>query len=316
MLRNDERWVVFMESGVRWVPQRAPNTLTALELGAILEEVVDTPEADQRVDDKNADEMVSLDSVSYYPSDDPEVLVLLFSYSNIKGADPGFKNLKTRAKRTESAKSNEAVAASAHLVIRLEEQFRNKYSYYPALIEDVGGIGKTKMQRAITQMIGARRTFGFKDEHGTHAANARFVMAGLDDEQVEDDVSGGRLSYFVAIRERRDNPSFDDDLKVKVTREEVKLKAAKDAEIGSNVKEWFGKLAKSAKEKNFDKVQVHYVRKDGKNRSITFGTHREDAEDFLIKRIEKIPLETVVAQIHDEPCEELVMAMADRLSKK
>lgn len=316
MLRNDERWVVFMESGFRWVPHEAPDMLDVKELGQILESVVGTADADQHLDATNKDEVVSLDSVTYYPPSKPEALVLLFSYSNVKGADPGFKNLKTKKKRTEAAKRDEAVAASAHLVIWLKQKSRKKHSYYPALVEDVEGLGKTKMQQAITAMIAAKKRSSFKDEdENVRAAHARFEMLGLNDEQVTEDAEGGVLSYFVAIRERRDAPSFDDELEVKITREEVKLKPKEKVIGGKSVKAWLSKLAKSAHAQNYDKVRVHYERKDGKNRSITFGTHREDAEDFLIKRIDKIPLKTVVAQIHDTPCDELVKAMVARLRK-
>lgn len=316
VLRNDERWVVFMESGFRWVPAQAPAMLDMKTLGTLLENVVKTSHAVQHLDPKNKDEAVSLDSVTFYPKSRPEFLVLLFSYTNVRGADPGFKNLKTRKNRTEAKKADEAVAASAHLVISLNQKSRKKHSYYPALIEDITGLGKTKMQQAITMMIATQKTFSFKDEDGkTRAANVKFEMTGLDDEQVSEDASAGRLSYFVAIKERKNHPLFDDTLTARITREEVKLKPAKD-EIGGSFIETLASIGKVAKRKGYDKVQVHYVRKDGKNRSITFGTHREDAEDFLIKRIDKIELKnTVVAQTHDAPCDELVKAMAGLLRK-
>ncbi|MFA6231180.1 MAG: hypothetical protein WC617_13550 [Rhodanobacter sp.] len=290
--------------------------LDIVNLGALLEKVVGTKDADQYPDANNRDEVVSLDSVTYYPPSRPEALVLLFSYSNVKGADPGFKNLKTRKKRTEQKKPDEAVAASAHLVILLQQKSRKKHSYFPALIEDVEGLGKTKMQHAITGMIGAKQHFSFKNEDGhTKPAFARFEMLGLDDEQVEEDAAGGALSYFVAIRELREARSFDDELDVKITREEVKLKPKEKIEGDGSIKAWLKKLAKSAHDQDYDKVRVHYQRKDGKNRSITFGTHREDAEDFLIKRIDKIELKTIVAQTHDVPCTELVKAMVAHLRK-
>jgi hypothetical protein len=305
-----------MESSCHWIPNGAPDMLDMDELGKLLQGVVGTPVADFHPDPMNTGEVVSLDNVSFYPPSKPEALVLLFSYCDVKGADPGFKNLKTRAKRTEHKKQNEAVAASAHLVIWLKQKTRNKYSYYPALIEDVESLGKTKMQNAITAMVGASKNFSFKDEDGTpKAAHLRFQMFGLDDEQVTEDVSGGTLSYFVAIRERKDAPIFDDELGVKVTREEVKLKTKEKIFGTKGIKIWLKKLAKSAEEKNFDRVRVHYERKDGKNRSITFGTHREDAEDFLIKRIDKISLTTIVGQTHDKPCAELVEKMVALLKK-
>lgn len=315
VLRNDERWVVFMESSIRWVPAEAPDMLDIRQLGALLAKIVGTSAASQYIDPKNQDEVVTLDSATWYPPKKPEALVLLFSYSHAKGADPGFKNLKTRRNRIERKKQDEANAASAHLVVSLTQKSRKKHHYYPAVIEDVEGLGKTKMQRAINQMIDAARKFSFKDEDGnTKAAHARFEMFGLDDEQVTNDVEGGTLSYFVAIRELRNTPSFDDELDVRMTREEVKLKP-KEKVVGSSLKAWLNKLAKAAESRNYDRVRVHYSRKDGKNRSITFGTHREDAEDFLIKRVEKISLKTVVGQTHDAPCDELVKSMAACLKK-
>jgi hypothetical protein len=304
-----------MEAALRWSPSQSPDMLDIEGLGKILGSVVGTPEATRYLDPKNKDEAVSLDAVTLYPPSKPEFLVLLFSYSNIKGADPGFKNMKTRKNRTSHKQQDEAVAASAHLMISLKQKVRNKYSYYPALLEDVTSLGKTKMQKAITEMIDARKKFSFKDEDGNaRAARVRFEMVGLDDEQVAEDASSGRLSYFVAIKERRDRPRFDDSLAVNVTREEVKLKP-KDDGVGGDLKARFAAIARVAKEKGYDKVQVHYVRKDGKGRSITFGTHREDAEDFLIKRIDKIELKTIVCQTHDTTCAELVKSMASLLRK-
>lgn len=315
MLRNDERWVVFMEAGIKWVPHYAPDMLDMRQLGSLLGSVVTTSAAVQFLNG-GKEEAVSLDSVTYYPPSKPEFLVLLFSYANVKGADPGFKNIKTRKNRTEQKKLDEGVAASAHLLISLKQSARKKHSYFPALLEDVNGLGKTKIQQAITAMVAARQRFQFKDEDGTvRAASARFEMIGLDDENVTDDAAGGHISHFVLIREKKDRPPFDDDLAVCITREEMKLKPSEEMLADGKIKKWLSKLSLAAKKKGFDRVQLHYVRKDGKNRSITFGTHREDAEDFLIKRIDKIPLKTVVGQTHDAPCGELVSAMVGHLRK-
>lgn len=314
MLRNDERWVVFMEFNFHWSPAYAPPDLFDVKaMGGALEEVVNATDSLIYVDPRNKDEAVTLDSVTYYPPSRPEYLVLLFSYSNVRGADPGFKNLKTRKNRVEKKQLDEAVAASAHLVISLKQKARKGDHYYPALLEDVGGIGKTKIQAALTAMVRGRRNFTFVDEDGRNrAATIHTELLGLDDETVKADASGGRMSYFVAIKENKNPPLFDEGLGIRQTRQEVRLKPAKDA-VPTTLKDMLTKLAAAAKRKGYDRVRVHYVRQDGKNRSLTFGTHREDAEDFLIKRVEKIKLKSTVGQTHDEPNEELVKAMVGHL---
>lgn len=314
MLRNDERWVVYMEASFRWSHHEAPDSLLNLDgLRKILLSAVNTEVAIQALEEDDDNEAIVLDSVSTHPKTKPKFLVLLFSYVNRKGADPGFKDIKTRKSRVETKKGDEGVAASAHLLVSLRGKKKGNKIYYPALIEDVTGLGKTKMQQAVTKIIRRKKNFSFSDgDGGKRSALPTFEMSGLDDEQVTEDASKGRLGYFVLIKERRDKPLFDESVDAVVTREEIKLKPSDTAVKGLKAK--LVKLAKAASGRGYDKVRVQYVREDGKNRSITFGTHREDSEDFLIKRIEKIKLsKTTVSQIYTKPCDELVGAMADLL---
>ncbi len=125
-------------------------------------------------------------------------------------------------------------------------------------------------------------------------------------------MKGGKLQYFVAIRDSKEEPRFDDAPLV-VSRETVKLKPVGEGVV-DDVKGLFGKVAAAAKRQGYDRVRVHYSRKDGKGRSLTFGTHREDAEDFLIRRVEKLTVATKeLTQIYAAPCMSLIEKMAGLL---
>lgn len=313
MLRNDERWVVFMEAFVSFVPKKSPNVLTVDELRNALHGVVGTASAVHIFDQKKADEAVTLDFADYEIIDGKKYLVLLFSYTNKNGADPGFRHMATGANRTEGKKPGEAVAASAHLVISTVEKNFGGKTFWPALIEDVAGIGKTKMQAAVTAMIASALRFQFKNEdQKVQAANARFQLQGLDEESVQKDLKGGKLQYFVAIRDLKGEVRYD-DAPLAASRETVRLKPVGDGLV-DDIKGLFGKVAAAVKKRGYDRVRVHYSRKDGKGRSLTFGTHREDAEDFLIRRVEKITVESKdLTQIYAVPCKSLIRKMAGLL---
>ncbi|MDY4296845.1 MULTISPECIES: hypothetical protein [unclassified Xanthomonas] len=310
VLRNDERWVIHMEAGVRFVPSKAPNVMPISELRQILEETIAAGNVTFHPDPANKDEVVTLDFVHMYPVPAyPTHMVLLFTYTNKSGADPGFRNLDTGSSRTAPKKKGEGNATSAHLVISLKDKHRKGHSYWPAILEDVGGLGKTKMQAALNHFIASRRNFSFKDEEGNVvAASARFYLDGLDDQKLEKDMEKGRISYFVAIKEKKDKPSFDELTGLRVASQITKLKPSK--EFDGPVKGWLNKIAEACRGQGYDKVRVHYVRQDGKNRSLTFGTHREDAEDFLIKQVDRIVLQNIdLAQTHPAPCVDLIKAM-------
>lgn len=289
MLRNDERWVIYMDAGVRFVPSRAPNVMTIKQLHAVLSSVVGTKDALHYPDQTKKDEAITLDCAEMRTINGLKALVLMFSYTNQNGADPGFREMIAGTNRTEAKKKNEAVASSAHLVISSVPHGRGGTLPWSALLEDVTGVGKTKMQSAVTAMIKSKLNFTWKDEDGkVQGADARFMLDGRDSDDVAQEIEAGTLAYFVAIKETQDAAGFDEDGFVVSTREEIKLKPT--GKEGLSMKELLKKVGKIGSRLGYEKVRVHYKRSDGKGRSMTYGTHREDAEDFLIKRVELIKL--------------------------
>lgn len=313
MLRNDERWVIYMDAGVRFVPSRAPNAMTLNELHDVLKTVVGTKDALHHPDQNKKDEAITLDHAEMMTLNGLKSLVLIFSYTNQNGADPGFREMVAGKNRTEPKKKNEAVAASAHLVISTVPHGRSGSLPWAALIEDVTGVGKTKIQSAVSAMIRSRLRFTWQDEDGkVQAADARFVLDGRDCDDVTEEIEKGTLAYFVAIKESEVAPEFDAEGYFVTSKEEVRLKPTwKD---GISVKDLMKKVAKIGARHGFEKVRVQYQRSDGKGRSLTYGTHREDAEDFLIKRVEKIELPGQnLAQNHVAPCIPLLTEMFGKL---
>ncbi|WP_372165451.1 hypothetical protein [Xanthomonas euvesicatoria] len=328
MLRNDERWVIFMEANVDFVPGKAPNVMKVDEFATLVMRVPGTSLAEHKADPLKGDELITLDRAVLYPADNPKALVLLFSFTNAAGADPGFRNMDTKANRVEPKKPREANAFAAHLVILLKDKvFGGKY-YWPALLEDVPSVGKSRIQLAVTNMLNGLAIFQYKDESGSERKiEPRFKLMGLENETVAKDISGGKLSYFVAIKDVAGKPSFDPISGLQVTSQQTKLKPARDrskkgaiaklpAESGRSqtVKDYLRNIAAAGKEHGYDRMRVHYTREDGKNRSFTFGTAREDSEDFLIKKVDRIKnLKTKLGQTHPQISDELVQEMIKRL---
>jgi hypothetical protein len=315
MLRSDERWVIHMEAAVRFVPHDAPNELPMDDLTEALVGIPGTTTAIHRVDAKNGDEIVTLDEVALYPANAPVALVMLFSFTNKIAADPGFRNVETGDNRVESKRKNEGVSSSAHLVIKLKQKTHNKRSYWPALLEDVQGIGKTKIQAALTFMLNEACEFPYEDEEEEdQLASARFTLHGQESEDLQKDLANGKLSYFVAIKDQQKPTKFDGVDGLKTGSETLRLKPDKNVDTADGIAKYIKKVSDACKAKGYTRLQVHYQRVDGKNRSLTFGTQREDAEDFLIKKVELITLEDVeLSHVHTNIVNELVDEMIKKL---
>lgn len=317
MLRSDERWIIHMEAQVSWVPHIAPLTMTIAELEQILAPIPGTSAASQRVNALSGDEYVTLDSVKYWPTDkSPKALILLLSCTNKLGADPGFRNVVNGANRTEAKKADEGLSSSAHLVIGLNEVAGSHGSYWPALLEDVPNIGKTKIQHALTTMIGLRAKFSFDNNGTKESASARFQLHSQEGEDLINDIGSGELKYFVATRERKPSIKFDGISGLEPQEQTQKFKIEKNFKPDDGIKSFLTKIIKASRSAGYGKVRLQYVRQDGKNRSLTLGTHREDSEDFLIKKVEKIDVSgSPLPQMHKDISSTLVKEMIKRLPK-
>lgn len=316
VLRSDERWVIHMEAKVDWVPHIAPNTIDIKELEELLKAVPGSPIASQRVNALSGDEYVTLDAVEWWPAKKPVALVLLFSCTNKLGADPGFKNVVNGANRTEAKKKDEGLSSSAHLMISMKEVDGEHGRYWPALLEDVPNIGKTKIQAALTTILGLRGEFTFNDNGTEETASPRFKLHSQEGEDLIEDIGAGQLSYFVAIRERKPSVKFDDVPGLEPVEQTQKFKFSKDFKPDGGMKEFIKKVCGASKSAGYKKIRVQYRRQDGKSRSLTLGTHREDAEDFLIKKIEHIDMtNTPLPQMHTAVSSALMDEMVKKLPK-
>lgn len=316
MLRSDERWVIHMEAKVEWVPHIAPNVMEIDELANLLTGVPGSAIASQRVDALSGDEYVTLDAVQWWPANKPVALVLLFSCTNKLGADPGFRNVVNGTNRTEAKKQDEGLSSSAHLVIRKNAIEGEHGRYWPALLEDVPNIGKTKIQAALTTILGLRGVFTFNDNGTEETASPRFKLHSQEGEDLIKDIGAGQLSYFVAIRERKPSVKFDEIPGLEPVEQTQKFKFGKDFQPDGGMKDFLKKICGASKSAGYKKIRVQYRRPDGKNRSLTLGTHREDAEDFLIKKIEQIDMSaSPLPQMHTTVSSPLVTEMIKKLPK-
>ncbi|MEA9886946.1 hypothetical protein VDG05_22010 [Xanthomonas campestris pv. raphani] len=315
VLRSDERWMIHMEAQVAWVPHTAPNKMAIKDLGTLLQAIPGTPVASQKVDPLNGDEFVTLDAVEYFPPTKPVALVLLLSCTNKAGADPGFRNVVNGANRTEAKKLDEGISSSAHLVIKLKEVTNADGNYWPAALEDVPNIGKTKIQAALTTMIGIRGKFTYNKGGTEEPASARFVLHSQEAEDLVADIgNAGQISYFVATREKKPSKKFDSIEGLEPVAQTQKFRIQKNFKPEGGLKKYLSSFFGASKSAGYKKVKVTYRRNIGGTRSVTLGTHREDAEDFLIKRTDHLDMSSnPLPQMHTTISPALVQEMLKKL---
>lgn len=315
MLRSDERWIIHMEAKVAWVPHIAPNAMSIEDLGKLLSPIPGTAVASQRVDSSNGDEYVTLDAVEFWPAKKPEVLVLLLSCTNKAGADPGFRNVINGANRTEAKKTNEGISSSAHLVLRMKEEADGDGPYWPAALEDVPNIGKTKIQAALTTMLNHRGGFSFNNGGTVEPAHPRFKLHSQEAEDLVTDIgASGNISYFVATREGKPSKKFDGIDGLEPVAQTQRFKVAKGFKPDGGLHTYLSRFFGASKSAGYKKVKVIYRRDNGGTKTVTIGTHREDAEDFLVKRTDRIDMSSnPLPQMHTTISPALVKEMVKKL---
>lgn len=311
MLKGKERWVVHMRVTLEPVPADGPMDIPLTGVLRRLDALVQAGSAVHRLD--HDQKTVRVSQVQFYPSEQqPTHACLLLTYGDVTGADPSFGNMQTGAIRTARKRANEANAVSAHLVVKLRYRTRNGKRWYDALLEDVPGIGKTKIQPVLTALLCQCEHYGYENAEGQQdRARPRFVLEPKESEDLNRDVSRGSLKYFVAVKEL-EHMALDEEGYIEEVQESRKLLPAEVVDgTAPTFMQRLTNVIRWASGNGYDRVKVVYHRNDGRNRTITLDSPREDAEDLLIKKIDKIELDMAIDQASDSIRAELVERMLD-----
>lgn len=309
MLKGKERWVIHMRVMLRPVPLDGPMHISLTATLRRLNARVQAGSAVHKLDHEQ--KVVRVSQIAFYPNErQPTHACLLLTYGDVTGADPSFGNMQTGAIRTARKRTNEANAVSAHLVVKLRFKSSHGNHWYDALLEDIPGIGKTKIQPALTAMLRECQGFDYVDMEGRNAqARPSFVLEPKDAEDLSRDVSGGSLKYFIAVKELA-HTALDEEGYIEEVQETRKLRPADTVDgNGPTFLERLKNVFRWASANGYGQVKVVYDRRDGRGRTITLDSPREDSEDFLIKKIEKLELNNAIDQASDSIRDELVQRM-------
>lgn len=243
--------------------------------------------------------------------------VLLLTHSDLNGADPGFSNIDTGTTRLERKRAGEGLAASAHLVLSLNSSEPTR-SVYRAVLEDIPGFGKTVIEPYITWLLKECSNYSFRDSSGrdkrfrpvpsliTHASET--LRSAL--------VSGAKIHELELISYKQ-NKTFDEDGVLKVESKSMILKVSTPQDETS-MSQILNFVTRKAKSEGYTEVRLRMkqpsvVSRSDRQRTVLYGTGREDATEVVFGKIEEIRLDEPHDQCRDTISAEIELKMAQFL---
>ncbi|VVQ32252.1 hypothetical protein PS943_02826 [Pseudomonas fluorescens] len=290
MLELNSRFVIFYGLSIAQVPDTAPKPgidrcLTSLRTKFKKGELflmIDGDSACIRV----ADMKVNLDK---------KLAAILFQYADKKVADPVFSDLESGKLREESKLLGEGVAISAHALISMQPT-KAGGSEFQMLLEDVPGIGKTKIERFLKHFLKALLTTTYK-EIGSVKDIKTYPSASLEpfaSKTLRDDLEKGTLSFIELTREFPIK-ALDELPETGKIVNSIKIKP-KDKPQGKQAIGFINKITNYGKIHRFDDVKVVFKRADDQQKTVNFSSLREDAGDICFGKVEKIEVNHILKQ--------------------
>ena len=294
MLELNSRHIIFYSLSLSPLPLNGPRPdlltcLTALRAKYKKGELFQTSEdksccirvADLRVDVKN------------------NLAAFLFQYADKNVANPVFSDLETGQLRQESKLNGEGIAISSHALMSLVPASHNS-NEYRFLLEDVPGIGKTKIERFLKHFLKALLTTTFK-EPGTGKILQTYPSASLEafaSKTLRDDLEKGSLS-FVELSRNITVSDLDELPETSKIVNTIRVKA-KDKPQGQQAIGFINKIKNYGKIHRYDDVKVIFKKPDGKQKTVNFSSLREDAGDICFGKTERIEVDYDLEQCISE----------------
>lgn len=305
MLSERERWILYYDHALSPHPEGAPE----MPMSGIMSLLYDRQQRGESF------KLINNQSAAIRIRDmeidaESQTACLLVTYADKDASDPVFSDLETGELRVEPKLEGEGVAISAHLLVSL---VANGAGTYIALLEDVPGIGKTKLQPFLTSEFRNSSTYEFVDEEGrTRACRPRLLMDGHVAQTLREDLGRGSLLGIELVRHRRrdgeNGGEFDREGFTEEVSRAIQIKPPRPifGEDALGVVNWVKEKAQRA---GYSDMKVRFKRNEGKQRSILVGTQREDAGDVLYSKCEKIITNTRLRQCAEQIVPEMANAM-------
>ncbi|HEY4344422.1 MAG TPA: hypothetical protein VGN05_08745 [Parvibaculum sp.] len=307
MLHQHERWILYYETVLKSHPEGAPF-IPIIKTIPYIEELWRAQDAFHLIDNGNA--AVRLRDMRL--DEENGILQLLINYADKRVSDPVFENLASGQLRSEPKLDGEGVAVSAHLLISMRNTAPDR-PLYRTLLEDVPGIGRTKLRPFLTHILKKSTNFVFTDVDEVEKRCRPIVeMDGYMGETLRSDLAEGMLSGVELISYENPEKEFDEEGHLVTKSRRLVLNVEKGLDRATAL-ELLNRVRRKARKSGFSEMLVRYNRNEGRQKSIKFGTAREDAGDALVMRSDVINVEDPLLQCEDKLRNEVVGQMTELL---
>src|SRR5579859_54365 len=251
MLDRWVRWAFVYDLKLKPNKVGAPN----IELATVLDLLHARVEAGEAVQLLN-NETAAIRIQNFRFNNNRTRAAFLFNYSDTNISDPVFGELSSGRLRLEPKLEGEGVAVSAHMVVSLVPDPVS--GTYLAALEDIPGVGRSRLTPFLTHEFRAVSDFRFRDTDNK-IKDYRMVpeLLGLPSQSLRSDLDRGELSGFELVRMTRAAGEFDEDNIIEEQTRTVKLKV-KNHYTGLDALNVVNRLKDRAGHQGYDLIKVRF----------------------------------------------------------
>ena len=305
MLKGHERWIIHYDAHLEPIPNDGPIPISLRDALLHIKAKFNSGQAHDEIDDVTLRILQMRLSTNW-----AELLIANF---DPRGADAAYGVADTGSIRPLSRRRGESNAYSAHMIINMNSQSATGGGHprHRFAMEDVPGLGKTRtlpfLNRLLRDHIGT-----FRDRQNLEREyHPKFNFWPYLAESLKGDVEQGELKHFELVKEVFSPDGFDQYGFTSEVSEMVKLKPVETAQF--TFRQIFDAVKAAASNRGFDRVKVVYKGPEGNQRSAKFNPDRQDLDDVIQSKYERVELETTLTQCETEFCDELIDAIKEQM---
>jgi hypothetical protein len=220
---------------------------------------------------------------------------VLFQYADKRVADPVFSDLVSGTLRQETKLNGEGVAISAHALISLTPTQSGGIEFQ-LLLEDVPGIGKTKIERFLKTFLKLLLSTTFKDRSSKKdlVTYPTVTLSAYASKTLREDLEAGELRF---VELTRDLPikELDELPETAKVVHSIKIKA-KNKPQGQHAIGFINSIKTYGNIHRYDDVKVVFKRANNQQKTVNFKSLREDAGDICFGKVEEVTVTHALAQ--------------------
>lgn len=240
-----------------------------------------------------------------------KVLVLLFHRGSPDAADPTYrkKDQSGLSIRTAARQQGEEQAASAHLIIRVDD---DGFDTYRAVLEEIPGISMTSIQEIIRLAL-REYNYTYEDKFGNPAETyCTFKAEGKKSETLSEALKQGRIGSIKLVRPAsRTMIDADPDFQPVNETMTVRVKGVVD---GKNWVTKLGNFVRRARDMGWEDCNVDLAFDDKRRRTVQLD-RKNEAKEVLFIRSDQITVKGELSVCTGEIVKEFADRCIDLLKK-